>query len=59
MFECGSRARFADETLAPIAIGHQLGRQDFERDVAIETGVGGAIDDAHPASADLFDNFVM
>ena len=59
MLERGGGAGFADEALAAIAVGHQLGGQDLERDVAIEARVGGAIDHAHAAAADFLDDPVM
>jgi hypothetical protein len=37
----------------------QLGREDLDGDVAVELGVQGLPDDAHPALADLLDEAIV
>jgi hypothetical protein len=51
MFGCerGDRLRLALEPRAPLGLGRERRRQDFNRDVTLKTGVVTAIDLAHPA----------
>ena len=49
--EGGDRARLAFETLPALGIGRAIVGKDFDRDDAVETGVAGAVDFAHPAFA--------
>ncbi len=51
--------RLALEAQPPVAVGHQLGRQDLDRDLPLEPGVDGAPDHAHAARADLLDQAVV
>jgi len=37
----------------------EFGRQDLDRDVAVERGVGRPSDGAHPALADVLDDAAM
>ena len=52
MVERRERLRFALEAREPLRIGGERGRQDLDRDVAIELGIARAIDLAHAAGAD-------
>ena len=47
----GHDARLAFEALVEGALGDQVGRQQFERDLALQPRVVGAIDNRHPALA--------
>jgi len=58
MVEHGERLRFALEARQPFRVGGKDGRQDFQRDIAIEVRVAGEVDLAHAASAELGDYFV-
>ena len=51
--ERGGEARLALEAREHGRIRRQRGRQELERDVAIEVQVVGAIHDSHPAGAEL------
>ena len=53
MVERGEHTRLVRELTGEHRRFH-LGREHLERDVATEHGVGGAIDAAHPAAADVF-----
>ncbi len=59
MFERGGSARLLNEPLAPVGVGHQLRRQHLERHLAVQAQVERAIDDAHAAAADLFDDLIV
>ena len=48
----GDGAGLALEALTSMDIGGQIGRQDLDRDVAIQSGVPRAVDLAHPACAE-------
>ena len=52
------RAGFPLEPLEPLRVGRHVGGEHFQRHVAVEPGVSGAIHLPHPAFADLGDNFV-
>ena len=59
MIQGGGGTRFALKALERgMVAGHRFGKK-FQRDGAVELHVDGAIDDTHPAAADLFDNAVM
>ncbi|MBI5365604.1 MAG: protein kinase [Planctomycetes bacterium] len=49
---CG-HTPFAAETLAVIGVGVARGEHDLEGDGALELGIEGAIDDAHPAAGEF------
>src|SRR5690606_27651886 len=51
--ELGEQLRLALEAREALGIGDEAGGQDFDRDVAFELGIVGAIDLAHPAFAEL------
>src|SRR5262249_9489696 len=53
MVERREHLRFAGEACETIGVGGEGVGQDFDRDVAIEFGVGGAEDGAHSALAEL------
>jgi hypothetical protein len=59
MVDGGRGLRFLDEAAPAGLVGHELGRQDLHRDLAVEPGIEGAIDDPHTAPADLFLDSVM
>ncbi len=50
---------FLHEPAAAIGVVDQILGQDLERDVAVETRVGGPVDDTHPAAADLLGDAVL
>ena len=56
MVERGDGAGLAFEPRARIGIGGDLGRQDFDRDRAVEPRIAGAIDLAHAARAERRDD---
>jgi hypothetical protein len=51
--EPGGRKRLPREPRAELRIGGHVREEHLDRDVATEDGVGGAVDLAHPALADL------
>ena len=58
MRERGDGLRFALEARAAIRIAGNAGRQDLDRDVAIEPRVARAVDLAHAAGADRGDHLI-
>lgn len=52
----GRGAGLAQEALPPALVAGELGGQHLERDAALEAGVAGAVDDAHPAFAQLLED---
>ena len=54
MIETGEDASLTLEASQPIGIGRKRLRQNFDRNVAPETGIAGAVHLAHPAAADPF-----
>jgi hypothetical protein len=59
MVQSGSGFSFATETLQGLAILGNIVGQEFESDKAVEAGVLGFVDHAHPAATQLFDDAVM
>src|SRR6185503_14004812 len=59
MVQAGDGERFAVEAAAGAVVSEHAGRQHLQRDVAIEMLVVGAVDDTHPAGADLFEHAEM
>ncbi len=59
MLERGGGLRLLDEAPTPIGVVRQIVGQDLERDIAIQPRVGGAVDNAHAAAADLFSDTVV
>ncbi len=53
MVELGQELRFAFEALEAFVVLDEGGGQNFDRDIAFELGVPGAVDLAHPAFAQL------
>src|SRR5438045_1378816 len=53
-----NRARLALESRAPVGIGREGFRQDFDRDDAIQTRVEGFVDLAHPAHSAGGEDFI-
>ena len=53
MIERGCRPRLLLETLHPLRIGREIGRENLERDPAVQPPVFGEVDLAHAAGADL------
>ena len=53
MIQRGEDFRFALEPGEPLGIGRDRVGQDLDRDVPLQPRVGGAIDLAHPAGADV------
>jgi hypothetical protein len=52
-------AALALEALDEALVECELGRQDLDGDVAIQPALTGAIDDRHPAAADLLEDVVI
>ena len=42
-----------------VGVGDELGREDFEGDLAVELQIERLVDNPHPATADLFDDLVV
>ena len=59
MTQLGERQRFFAELLSCDFVGQRTCRQHFERDIAVQLLVVRAIDDAHAARANLFDDAIM
>lgn len=59
MVEGGEGACFAFEAGEAVRVVGDCGRQDFDGDVSIELGVGGAVDDTHAAFAEFGGDSVM
>ena len=59
VIEGGDGAGFALETGEAVGIAGHVGRKDLEGDVALEFGVGGAVDLAHAAGAEGADDAVV
>jgi hypothetical protein len=59
MVEAGHNLGLAFETTQTIRIARQLVGEDLDRHLAIELGIGGLPDHAHPALADLLDQAVV
>ena len=57
--ELGERQRLAAEALPRHLVGQRAGRQQLERDVALQALVMGGVDDAHAARADLLEHAIM
>ena len=58
MVQRRERLGFAREPGQPLGVIGERVRQDFERDVPIQIGVPGAVDQPHPALADGRDDLV-
>jgi hypothetical protein len=58
MVQGRERLCFAGEPGQPIGVAGEGVREDFERDVTIQFRVAGAVDQPHPAFADLRNDFV-
>ena len=56
--ERGEKLRFAFEAREPIGIAGESFRQNFQRHVAIELGVSGAIHLTHPACSQECEHFI-
>jgi hypothetical protein len=54
-----SRLGFANEPFLGFVVGAELGRKEFDGDVAVEPDVLGLVDDAHAAFAKLGDDLVV
>ncbi len=59
MVERRGDAGLALEPIQRLGIAGQIGRQELQRDLAAQTHVFGAIDDAHAAGAEALENLVM
>ena len=46
-----------EKTPAKPGAGQEIRGRPFQRDVSLEFEIPGAINDPHPAAADLFENF--
>jgi hypothetical protein len=49
---------FALEPAARLVIDYYVSRQDFQRDVALQALIAGAINDAHSSRAKFFDDAI-
>src|SRR5438093_9938830 len=58
MIERGDRPRFGFEASAAIGAFRNVGRQELDRDRAIEPRIAALVDFAHPAHADERHDFV-
>ena len=58
MIQRGEDFRFALETREPIGISGERRRQNLDRNLAFQLGIGGPIHLPHPAFADLRGHFV-
>ena len=59
MVQRGQHLGFALEAGHAVAVGGEFGRQDLQGDIAVQLGVMGAVDFAHPALADYFGDPVV
>ena len=57
MVQGRERLCFAGEPGQPVGVAGECVRQDFERDVTIQFRVAGAVDQPHPALADVAQRF--
>ena len=53
MAELRRGLRFANEARAHVGIEREIGRQDLDRDGAVQSQIGRAVDDGHSAAPDL------
>jgi hypothetical protein len=58
MVQRRQRFRFALEPREPLGIRREYLRQDLDRDLAVEPGVTGAVDLAHPTGTEQREDFV-
>ena len=58
MIQCGHGSGFEFEAPQAVLVRGQRAGQDFDGYVALQAGIAGAIDFAHPAGADERLNFV-
>jgi hypothetical protein len=59
VIERGRRPRFLDKTLFLVIGGKNVGRQEFQRNDAVELGVFRLIDHTHPTFTKLLEDPVM
>jgi hypothetical protein len=59
VLEARNRSRLTSETSTTLCLLRQKWMEHLDRDVALQTLVSTAVNDAHAALADLFDNAVM
>src|SRR5262249_2462185 len=59
MIERRQHLRFAGEAGQPVGIGRERIRQHFDGDIAIELGIGGAVDGAHTAFSQFGNDAVV
>ena len=57
MVEGGGGAGFLDEAQTAVGVGDLVGAQDFDGDFAVELGVAGTVDDAHPTLSEFVEEF--
>ena len=57
--QCGGRTGFPAKTFESLRVSGQFVWKKFERDKTAERGVFGLVDDAHAATAELFDYSVV
>jgi hypothetical protein len=58
MIERGQHFGLELESAESLHVARELGRQDFERDVAVQPGIAGAVDLPHSAFAQFGQDFV-
>ena len=59
LLEAGGRLGLHHEPALRLRVGREVVAEDFERDVALEAGIEGPVDDAHPAGAETIAEFVL
>ena len=59
MIQCRRRLRLALEARQSLGVLSNFIRQELQGDKALETGVFGLVDDAHPTTTEFFENAVM
>jgi hypothetical protein len=52
VIEGGERLRFAIEAGEALGVDREVGRQNYQGDIALQLGVAGLVDLDHPAGAD-------
>ena len=59
MVESRRRLRFVDESLFCVRIAREAGRQELQRDNAVETQIDGFVDHSHPAAAEPLNDAIV
>ena len=59
MIQGGGGLGFLDEAQLAVGVGDLVGRQNLDRDKAVQLRIAGLVDDAHTALAQLLDDLVV